>query len=147
VHILFFIFQVNTISMTSINISVVTMNSLTSNGGTVMVSSSMNQTGEGSLVTNSHNKEPLTAVPTLMGGNASDGGGSMQHSVQHSLAHQGMPNVFVTAAAQQQQQGHLVAQGQSPHQVHTVGISIGQHMQVCKIRLMIDSVDLTEQVT
>jgi len=96
--------------------------------------------GGGSLVTNTLNKQPLTAVPTLMGGNASGGSGGMHHSVQHSVAQQAMPNgplaaraAVVAAAAlqQQQQQGHLVARGQSPHQVHTVGISVGQRMQVC----------------
>jgi hypothetical protein len=69
----------------------------------------------------------------------------MHHSVQHSVAQQGIPNgplaaraAVVAAAAlqqqqQQQQQAQLVARGQSPHQVHTVGISVGQRMQVCKL--------------
>ena len=62
----------------------------------------------------------------------------MHHSVQHGVA-QGMPNgplgrsVVKAAAMQQQQQSHLVARGQSPHQVHAVGINVGQgpRMQVC----------------
>lgn len=151
-------------SMASISNSTVAMSSLPSNGGMVMTSSPMNpigggggMVGGGGLVTNTVNKQPLTAVPTLMGGNASGGGGSMHHSVQHGVAQQGMPNgplatraAVVAAAAlqqQQQQQGHLVARGQSPHQVHTVGISVGQRMQVCNIRLMIDAVSQTEQLT
>lgn len=108
-----------------------------------MTSSPMNPIGGGggmvggvSLV----NKQPLTSVPTLMGGNASGGGGGMHHSVQHSVAQQGMPNgplatraaVVAAVALQQQQQGHMVARGQLPHQVHTVGINVGQRMQVCK---------------
>lgn len=138
-------------SMASISNSTVAMSSLASNGGMIMTSSPMNpigggggMVGGGSLVTNTLNKQPLTAVPTLMGGNASGSGGSMHHAVQHSVAQQGIPNgplatraAVVAAAAlqqqqQQQQQGHLVARGQSPHQVHTVGISVGQRMQVCK---------------
>jgi hypothetical protein len=38
----------------------------------------------------------------------------------------------VALQQQQQQQGHLVARGQLQHQVHTVGINVGQRMQVCK---------------
>jgi len=141
--------MVSTMSMASISNSTVAMSSLASNGGMIMTSSPMNpigggggMVGGGSLVTNTLNKQPLTAVP-MMGGNASGSGGAMHHSVQHSVSQQAMPNgplaaraAVVAAAAlqqqqqqQQQQQGHLVARGQSPHQVHTVGISVGQRMQ------------------
>jgi hypothetical protein len=144
-HSLFLVFQVSTMSMASISNSTVAMSSLPSNGGMVMTNSPMNpigggggMVGGGSLVTNTLNKQPLTSVPTLMGGNASGGGGSLHHSVQHSVTQQGMPNgplatraaVVAAAALQQQQQGHMVARGQSPHQVHTVGISVGQRLQV-----------------
>ena len=91
--------------------------------------------GGGGLVTNTLNKQPLTAaaVASMMGG----GPQGVHPSVQHMG--QGMQNgpiaarAAVVAAAAMQQQGHLVARGQSPHQVHAVGINVGQgpRMQVC----------------
>ena len=133
-------FQVSTMSMASINNSTVAMSSLPSNGGgMIMTSSPMNPSmvGGGGLVTNTLNKQPLTAaaVASMMGG----GPQGVHPSVQHMT--QGMQNgplaaraAVVAAAAMQQQQGHLVARGQSPHQVHAVGINVGQgpRMQVCR---------------
>ncbi|KAJ9586265.1 hypothetical protein L9F63_020085, partial [Diploptera punctata] len=121
--------MVSTMSMANINNSTVAMSSLPSNGGgMIMTSSPMNPSmvGGGGLVTNTLNKQPLSATTVaMMGGGGPQG---MHPSVQHMA--QGMQNGPLSAraavVAMQQQQSHLVARGQSPHQVHAVGINVGQ---------------------
>nr|CAD7407320.1 unnamed protein product [Timema cristinae] len=95
---------VNTMSMSSLPVAMVSMsnNNNTSGGGAT-------------IMTSSGTMGQLTL-------------GKQQQGVMHHGLANGplMARTVVAAAAMQQQQAHLVARGQSPHQVHTVGLSVGQ---------------------